>query len=128
MVTVARGVATIGESAASGALGPLAPAASGFLVLLFGSGAAAAGLLASALAAGAALELGSGWFSASLSSGILRMRVHARDVLLLSQNTYVLGVMAFVEKRKWSVSLVTGPRYALLASMKYQVALVDVDW
>ena len=55
------------------------------------------------------------------------MRVHARVVLLLSQKTYVLGVMALVEKRKWSVSLVTGPRYALLASMKYQDAFVGVD-
>ena len=118
IVTVARGVATMGASAASGALGPPpvgAPCASGFLVLLPTPPMSALALtlvLASALPppeaeafalpspdAGAGLPSGSGRCSSSERWGILRIRVHARlsPLASLSEKTYVLGVMALVE-------------------------------
>ena len=121
--TSARGVATMGESAARGASPPPSGAAGAEAAAwapLVDPDPDAAGFrlpstrdrLPSSSFDGAGACDGSGRSSSSESSGILRILVHARLALCSSEKAYVFGVIAFVEYRKCNVSFVTGPRYA----------------
>ena len=121
--TSARGVATMGELAARGASPPPSGAtgadAAAWAPLVDPDPDAAGFRLPStcdrlpwASFDGAGVCDGSGRSSSSESSGILRIRVHARLTLCSSEKAYVFGVIAFVEYKKCSVSFVTGPRYA----------------